>query len=93
MAIEKKNIVCFSEIFYFAEKEYGVNWNRANDLFFHTILDYGKINEFYIKELEYDIDHYKKENNSKDVDSLKAIEIIANFMRQNKVKTLVVNNS
>ena len=35
----------FDEIFYFAEKKYGIDWNTANDMFFRTGLI--KFNEIY----------------------------------------------
>ncbi len=37
----KVHEVDFSEIFGFAEKEYGISWNSANDLFFNKAFAYG----------------------------------------------------
>lgn len=35
--------VPFDDIFYFAEKEYGIGWNPCNDLFFNHVFDYGQV--------------------------------------------------
>ena len=40
------NRVGFDEIFYFAEAEYGIGWNAANDVFFHNALTYGSYDEY-----------------------------------------------
>ena len=36
----------FDEIFYFAEKKYGIGWNPCNDIFFGNALDYGSVSDF-----------------------------------------------
>jgi hypothetical protein len=46
--MEKKNVVSFSEIFYFAKEEFNVSWNDANDLFFGNILRYKGYNDIWI---------------------------------------------
>jgi hypothetical protein len=88
MAIKTKNTVNFSEIFEFAEKKHKVTWNHANDLFFHTILDYKGFNDFELAELEWGIkEDYKKEN-----DARLARIIMIDFMKENKVKNLTVES-
>jgi hypothetical protein len=37
----------FDQIFYFAEKKYGIGWNECNDVFFGNSLDYGKHSTVY----------------------------------------------
>jgi hypothetical protein len=38
----------FSDIFLFAEKEYGIHWNTANDLFFrNNVFKYGSVTDIY----------------------------------------------
>ena len=44
-------IVCFSEIFNFAEAEFGIPWNPCNDLFFGTAFEYKQCQEWYAEEL------------------------------------------
>lgn len=45
----------FTELFYYAGSEFGVDWNSANNLFFGTILNYGSVS--YV---ENEIDYYKE---------------------------------
>jgi hypothetical protein len=40
----------FSDIFIFAEKEYGISWNSCNDLFFNDPLTYKSVTDFYFEE-------------------------------------------
>jgi len=40
----------FDEIFYFAEKEYGIGWNAANEVFFRSALTYGSYDEYNVDE-------------------------------------------
>jgi len=84
----RKNTVNFSEIFNFAQKNSGVEWNDANNLFFNTILTYKGSNEFWREELEWALkEDYLEENNDR-----KARQIMLAFMKENKVKTLLVLN-
>ena len=88
MAIEKKNTVSFSDIFDFAEKEFKVSWNEANDLFFHTILTYKSTNEFYVHKGQIeDFNHWPDGSKQK-----RALEIMQAFMVENKVNSLLVLN-
>ena len=32
----------FADIFHFAEKQYGIEWNKCNDVFFNGSLEYSK---------------------------------------------------
>lgn len=89
--IKKKNTVNFSEIFGHAEKKFQVSWNAANNLFFHTILEYKGSNEFESAELQGELEE-KGEYALKEGDNRKAREIMLDFMKENKVKQLLVLN-
>jgi len=43
--MKKKTVVDFASIFYFAEEQYGIDWNTCNDIFFSGRLEYGKHTE------------------------------------------------
>ena len=43
--MEKVGVIEFSAVFKFAEDEYGIDWNRANDVFFNGSLEYGRHTE------------------------------------------------
>jgi hypothetical protein len=51
MSKQKINKVGFDDIFYYAEKKFGVTWNRANDMFFNHSLDYHSYNEYSVGEV------------------------------------------
>jgi hypothetical protein len=40
----------FCDLFKFAEVEYGIDWNSANDVFFGNCLEYGKLQRIYPEE-------------------------------------------
>jgi len=40
--MKNKYVIDFSDIFKFAEKQYGIEWNHANDIFFNGRLEYTK---------------------------------------------------
>ena len=45
----KINRCYISEIFGYAEKNYGISWNACNDLFLNdSVLEYGKMNTVYL---------------------------------------------
>jgi hypothetical protein len=44
---KNRKIFNFAEIFNYAEKQYGINWNPCNDVFFGNSLEYGKHTEVY----------------------------------------------
>jgi hypothetical protein len=41
----------FSALFFYADKEFGIDWNSANDLFFNTILPYRSFTDIYLSDL------------------------------------------
>lgn len=87
--IKKQNTVNFADIFYYAEK-FDVDWNEANDLFFCSeILRYKRYTNLDLKEEEYAAKDTKYENEN----SRKAHLILASFMKENKVKELLVLNN
>jgi len=36
------------EIFRYADKKYGISWNTCNDLFYHSVINYQKLNHIYL---------------------------------------------
>jgi len=37
----------FADVFHFADREYGISWNPANDVFFGHAFRYGSVTDFY----------------------------------------------
>ena len=84
-----RNEADFSDVFHYAKKHFNVEWNAANDLFFHTILDYQRHNNFEAGELEA-LNNDPEE--SSDPSMKHAREIMLSFMRSAGVKSLRVYN-
>lgn len=69
--LKTKEIVefCFSRIFRFAEENYGIHWNTANNIFFDKVLQYGTIHRIRPTDIfdyiEYFSDHYDEYYDSK----------------------------
>ena len=59
--MSKVTHIPFDDVFYFAEREFGIGWNDSNDLFFNNAFTYREIDYFEVE------DHYldltKKEIN------------------------------
>lgn len=86
-----RNEVDFSEIFYYAEAKFNIDWNRANDMFFHNSLDYKSHNEYELNEpLEY-IDKDKPFEELSEAD--KGYYIINQFMVDNNVNSIWIDNN
>jgi hypothetical protein len=86
-----RNEVDFSEIFNFAKEHYGIEWNACNDLFFDTILDYKRYNDFEVDELTAELVDVEPPTTFTG-DVRKAMEIILDFMKKNEVKSMRVMN-
>ena len=65
-------MVGFEEIFRFAEKEFGIHWNPANDLFFNTIFAYRSCTLIYTCDLACDISYFKYANTIAKIKKCKA---------------------
>lgn len=78
----------FSEIFRFAEKNHGISWNKCNDVFFRSLLDYEKHNDFELEFLEADLEEDKFYQESYKL----ATTILIDFMKENKVTEMRVMN-
>lgn len=77
--------VDFSEIFQFAEKEYGIHWNPCNDLFFNTdIIRYNRNTEIWLDEAKAEFEE------DEDTNYKKAHEIIVAFMEKNNLTKMMV---
>jgi hypothetical protein len=91
-------MVNFSDIFYFAEKEYQIHWNTANNLFFRNdVFEYGSVKNIYPGDARAwfrDIDAPKgfkssdipKERFVQLCDSDKAWIILLAYCEKNKIK-------
>jgi len=83
------NEVDFSEIFNYATKNFGIQWNPCNDMFFHNSLDYKSYNEYSLGEpLEYIDDKPYEELSFTE----KGYYIINQFMIDNDVKNILIKN-
>lgn len=49
--LKQTNTIYFRHLFQFAEKEFGISWNDANDLFFDTVLPYKSYQEFILADM------------------------------------------
>ena len=86
-----RNEVDFSEIFEFADKKFGIDWNRANDMFFNNSLDYKFYNEYSLGEpLDY-IDKNKPYEELEESD--KGYFIINEFMKEKNIDSVWVDNT
>ena len=80
------------ELFSFAEKNFRIQWNPCNDLFFRSEVDkYKNYTEF---ELGEPLEYISSESDNKDYtgDDL-AYWIINEFMVQNKLKSIMINTN
>lgn len=63
--------VDFSEIFEYAKKKHGIEWNPCNDLFFGSVFEYGKASGFTLLELDSEYlpgyDYSKKDKELKEI--------------------------
>ena len=108
MAIKVQNTVCFSEIFDFAEKKYGIVWNDSCDIFHRKeVLTYKETNNFEPNVLCENIDNKRtlgddtlkvfnsitdEDVNAEENEWRKAHLIIIRFMQDNDVTQLLVLN-
>ncbi len=51
----------FSAVFKFAETQYGISWNVTNDIFFHNVLSYKSVTDFYMGEWQGNTSFWKDE--------------------------------
>lgn len=85
----KINKIDFSEIFHYATKKYGIQWNPCNDMFFNNSLDYKSFNEYDLGEpLENIEDKPYEELSFED----KGYYIINQFMIDNEIKNIFIDN-
>ena len=89
----------FSEIFAHATKEFGIEWNPCNDLFFDTALDYKSYNEYDRHNIMecIETDHEEPEQITKcEIDAMenssKAHAIILHYMLANNIFDVLIKN-
>lgn len=85
----RRNEANFADLFRFAKEHHGLEWNPCNDLFFHTVLEYKRHNDFELADLEAQLKDTKYPYDAK---TRKAVEIVVSFMKANKVKELRIMN-
>lgn len=69
----KKEIIGFADIFRYAKEKYDIEWNPCNDIFFNTVIEYKRVNNFYKFDMldEKDVPGYSYEGT--DEENSKAI--------------------
>lgn len=87
MALTKKNTVSFADIFHYAEKHFGMHWNKCNDVFFDDLFDYQGHRELYLEEIKGDLEDEAMELTK---DQKTAREAVIAFMTENKVTEMLV---
>jgi len=94
MAITKKNVADFADIFNFAKDNYGIDWNTCCDIFHRGAIlcnDEGKDRDLDLEEikmcLEDDLKHkyYSKEQRQ-------GWEIVVSYMEKEGVEEMRVEN-
>ena len=84
-----RNEVDFSEIFDYADEKFGIDWDRANDMFFGNSLDYKSHNEFHGGTTAY----YNSKKSFEELDEDdKGYYIINQFMLDNNLDNLWIDN-
>lgn len=77
-------IIDFSDVFNFATKEHGINWNPCNDLFFGTVFEYKQIDCVEYDGKDY-INTITKEQVAEMDSTDKAFAIMSHFLQVNKL--------
>ena len=102
MGINKVTTVDFSDIFAYAEKEFGIGWNAASDVFFNNALTYQSYDDFKIGGALGYTDVYADKKNSWEYSREEILEmsehdqsymIIDHFMHDNDLQSMTVLNS
>jgi hypothetical protein len=94
----KQIIVGFDEIFNYAEKEFGVSWNRCCDIFHKGAIlctDEGKNTTLDIGEIEHSLEWDKEHPETKyplSEDTKLGYKILIDFMNKHKLEEMYVNN-
>ena len=65
--MKSKNVAEFSELFAFAEKEFGVHWNASENMFFQKALPYSGHIEFSLRDAEEGVYHANLEEEVFDI--------------------------
>ena len=81
----------FSDIFDYAEKEFSIGWNAANDMFFNNSLNYKSFNEYDINEItEYFLQDVGFSELSVEA---QGYFIIHQFMQDNNIREILIDNT
>jgi site-specific DNA-adenine methylase len=88
----------FSEIFNYANDEFNIEWNPANDVFFGNSLDYKSYNEYTQSDLleccttDPDKHSFTKSEINKMTNNDKSFAIILHFMQANNIGFIFIKN-
>lgn len=86
-----RNECDFSDVFHYAEKEFGIHWNTCNDIFFREeLLNYKSYDDLYLDELEGNLEDTEYPITDENVK--KGTEVLISYMKSLKVKELRVYN-
>ncbi len=86
--MKRQTTVQFDEIFHYAEKHHGIDWNKCNDVFFDHVFPYKGSREIYLEDIEYELTEEANSGFSKD--QKMAREAMAGFMKSKKLKKVLV---
>ena len=87
----------FEEIFDFAKEKYGIEWNDANNLFFHNILRYKNITKIELVGLEDNCycddilsDHFLHKPGGISIENIKAMDKSEVFRFDDMTKASII---
>ena len=93
MIKKQVNKVGFAEIFQYAKEKFNIHWNPANDMFFRTeILTFRSMDDIELWYLEERLQKHGEEEFDKLPLNLKAFYILRQFMIDNDVEELQIDN-
>jgi hypothetical protein len=83
-------VLSFPDIFHFASSNYGIHWNTANDLFFHTIFRINNVTTIYTLDLSCDISIFDgipfKKRKASDI----TMEVFSTLTNREKAKLILM---
>ncbi len=83
--IKRQNTVDFSDVFHFAEREFKVDWNTCNDIFFREeFFTYKGVSGVDLEELKGELIYIEDEKTKL------ASNIMISFMEKNNLKEVLV---
>jgi hypothetical protein len=90
MAVRQMWTVSFADIFRYAEKNFGMHWNKCNDVFFNDLFRYKGHRIIHVEDMEYELEPEEVTDAGLNEDQLTARKAIIAFMKDNNVKEMIV---